>query len=294
MVEKRDHEKSKSDEEESQADCNPPPLADLDSNSPQQSTNQRSVDEDSSDAPEAGLHDDDDLDGLSLDDLGAAYARVAAEHDPEAFAPIEDQQESHAGDFEEKSVESQDDELASSDDVITPEAIVEAALFVGHPENKSLTEQRLASLMRDVSPEEIVELIDQLNHSYREADQALRIVRDDHGFRMTVAPEVEGVRRSFLGKVRETRLSQMAIEVLSLVAYQPGVTAQKVQDQRGRESASLLNQLVRRQLLRMERVKPAEGGRAVPHYHPTERFLVLFGLDSLDDLPHVEEGLRES
>lgn len=31
--------------------------------------------------------DEDDLDGLSLDDLGAAYARVAAEHDPEAFAP---------------------------------------------------------------------------------------------------------------------------------------------------------------------------------------------------------------
>jgi segregation and condensation protein B len=54
-----------------------------------------------------------------------------------------------------------------------------------------------------------------------------------------------------------------------------------------------LNQLVRRQLLRIERVKPEEGGRAIPHYYPTERFLVLFGLESLDDLPHVEEGLRE-
>lgn len=235
---------------------------------------------------------DEEFDGLSLDDLGAAYARVAAEHDPEAFAqPETEEVEGQADDME-----VDDDETESvekEDGIVTPESIVEAALFVGHPENKSMSEQRLASLMRDVSPEEIIELIEQLNHSYREADQALRIIRDDHGYRMTVAPEVEGVRRSFLGKVRETRLSQTAIEVLALVAYQPGVTSQKVQDQRGRESGSLLNQLVRRQLLRMERVKPEDGGRAVPHYYPTERFLVLFGLESLEDLPHVEEGLRE-
>ena len=147
--------------------------------------------------------------------------------------------------------------------------------------------------MRDVSPEEVVTLIDQLNASYREADQGLRIIRDEHGYRMSIAPEVEAVRRSFLGKVRETRLSQTAIEVLALVAYQPGITAQKIQDQRGRESGPLLNQLVRRQLLQMERVKPPAGGRAIPHYYPTERFLVLFNLETLEDLPQVEEAIRE-
>jgi segregation and condensation protein B len=156
-----------------------------------------------------------------------------------------------------------------------------------------MTEQRLASLMRDVSPDDVVELIGHLNDSYREAGQALRIIRDDLGYKMTIAPEVENVRRSFLGKVREARLSQTAIEVLALVAYQPGITAQKVQDQRGRESGSLLNQLVRRQMLRIERVKPEGGGRSISHYYPTERFLVLFGLESIDDMPHVEEGLRE-
>ena len=34
-------------------------------------------------------------------------------------------------------------------------------------------------------------MIDRLNDSYREADQGLRIIRDDHGYRMTIAPEVE-------------------------------------------------------------------------------------------------------
>ncbi len=240
-----------------------------------------------------------ELGELSLDDLGAAYARAAAQHDPEAFAATEGEDDSERavgqGEAAESSSGQSPDEDAGQDDdeVVTPEAIIEGALFVGHPENQSLTEQRLASLIRDFTPEEAVQCIDQLNQSYREADQGLRIVHDQQGYRMTIAPEVENVRRSFLGKVREARLSQAAIEVLALVAYQPGVVAQKIQDQRGRESGALLNQLVRRQLLRIERIRPEEGGRAVPHYYPTERFLVLFGIESLDDLPQVEEGLRE-
>lgn len=249
---------------------------------------------DDAEHPDEAEHADDDLGELSLDDLGAAYARAAAEHDPEAFAHVESDPESaeseEPGDAE---ADPEADDPLPDDDVVTPEAIIEGALFVGHPENLPFTEQRLASMIRGCTPEEVVELIERLNESYREADQGIRIIHEERGYRMTVAPEVEIVRRSFLGKVREARLSQSAIEVLSLVAYQPGVTAQTVQDQRGRESNSLLNQLVRRQLLRLDRVKPEEGGRAIPHYYPTERFFVLFGIESLDDLPQVEEGLRE-
>lgn len=238
----------------------------------------------------------DDLQELSLDDLGAAYARAAAQHDPESFAPI--QGDTDPGPLQVDAPENHWDDLGQpvedeSVPVVSPETIIEGALFVGHPDGKPISEHRLASLMRGVSPEEVVAAIEHLNRSYREHDQALRIVGDDQGYRMTVSPEVESVRRSFMGKVREARLTQAAIEVLALVAYQPGVTMQKVQDQRGRESASLLNQLVRRQLLGIERKSPDGGGRAVPHYYPTERFLYLFGLDSIDELPQVEEGLRE-
>ena len=230
---------------------------------------------------------------VSLEDLGAAYARVAAEHDPKAFAPPESaRDEADSDDL--FAVESEPAGTSPLDqEVVTPEAIIEGALFVGHPQNKSLSEQRLASLMRDVKPEEVEEVIERLNQSYQEAGQALQIVRDENGYRMTITGDVESIRRSFYGKVREAKLNQAAIEVLSLVAYQPGITAQTVQDQRGRESNALLNQLVRRQLLRIERREPEGGGRKVPHYHPTERFLELFGLESLEDLPQVEEGLRE-
>lgn len=237
-------------------------------------------------------HEDDDQENdemaeFSLDDIGAAYARAAAAHDPEIFsAPEPDAGESSPpGKQDSESAAPQDES-----ETVHPEGIVEAALFVGHPENQSFSSARLASLMRDVTEEEVLEMIDALNESYKASGQALRIVQDENGYRMTIAPAVERVRESFLGKVREARLSQTAVEVLALVAYQPGITAQAVEDQRGRESGPLLNQLVRRRLLELKRQSPPDGGRKIPHYYPTERFLTLFHLESLEDLPMVDEG----
>jgi segregation and condensation protein B len=225
---------------------------------------------------------------LSLDDLGAAYARAAAAHDPESFVAPSDESATDVNENTgfETLPESPTDAIQS----VHPEGVIEAALFVGHPENESFSAGRLAALMRDVTDGEVIAMIETLNQSYKSAGQAFRIVEDENGYRLTIAPAVENVRQSFLGKVREARLSQAAVEVLSLVAYQPGVTAQTIQDQRGKESGSLLNQLVRRRLLEIKREKSANDNRKVPHYYPTERFLTLFSLESLDDLPLVDES----
>lgn len=233
--------------------------------------------------------DEEDFGEFSLDDLGAAYARAAAAHDPESFVAPEPETEAAGG---EESPSGVDDDVPDEEtESVHPEGIIEAALFVGHPENRSLTANGLAALMRDVTAEEVVEMIATLNESYKSNEQAFRIVEDESGYRLTIAPAVEHVRQSFLGKVREARLSQAAVEVLSLIAYQPGVTAQTVQDQRGKESGALLNQLVRRRLVEMKREKPADGSRKVPHYYPTERFLALFGIESLEDLPLVDDHI---
>ena len=186
------------------------------------------------------------------------------------------------------------DAIAGGDDgdaVPTPEAIVEGALFVGGPDHRPLTAVRIASLMRDVAPEEVVAIIERLNGVYRRDGSALRIESEDGGYRLRIAADLNDVRRSMGGKVREFRLNQPSIEVLSLVAYQPGISAAEVDDRRGRESGPVLNQMVRRGLLSLERVTPEGGGRKVNHYYPTERFLDVFGLESLADLPQVDEQL---
>lgn len=254
------------------------------------------------DHPEPGPPADDATGGeeLSFEDLGAAFARVAAERgDPAETsapdAPSPDPESVTAAARTARDADPGGPPGGDEDEAkghVSPEAILEGALFVGHPESQGFTPQRLASLMRDVTPDEVAEMIGRLNESYRENDQALRIVEDDRGYRMTTAPDLDSLRQQFLGKVRETRLSQLAVEVLALVAYQPGVTAKTVGDQRGRDCGSVLNQLVRRRLLEIRRQADGEGGKPTATYYPTERFLALFGLDQLDDLPQVDPAAQ--
>ncbi|QDS91785.1 Segregation and condensation protein B [Roseimaritima multifibrata] len=225
---------------------------------------------------------------VSLEELGAVYAKVLAEADGNEAEPT-DEEAANRDDTGDPPLEPPVEEEEVSTGPVTIEGIIEAALFVGHPDNQRLTAKQLAGMIRDVSPKEVEQTIDDLNTSYAEAGQAIRILREEGGFQMLLAPELETVRRAFYGKVRDAHLSQGAVEVLALVAYQPGVDAQTVQDQRGKESGPLLNQLVRRRMLRVERNKPAGGGRTVSTYFPTDRFLQFFHLSSLEDLPHVEE-----
>lgn len=252
----------------------------------------------------AELPDDADSEGISLEELGAAYAEAIAQSevlDPRLKRAPSPETEpgqssipgwgsgsrSFTASDTDKSAEGTPT-AADDDPLPSPTAIVEAALFIGNPENRGLSEAELAALMRDVTPEDISRYVDQLNAGYQANGQALRIHRDEDGLRMGVAPDMETVRRAFYGKIRESRLSQAAIEVLSLVAYQPGITAEKVQDQRGKESVSLLSQLVRRRLLEQRRLQKPGEKRATPVYFPTERFLQLFQIRSLEDLPDVE------
>jgi segregation and condensation protein B len=235
----------------------------------------------------AGTPLEESWEGLSLEELGKAYADVVGRnegHDPAALTePTGVEPEAHVAEdipFEEPEV---------PDAVATLASIIEGALFIGHSDGRPVLESELAALMRDVTTDEIAQEIDRLNESYQQNDQALRIIRENDGVRLGVAADLETVRRAFYGKVREATLSQGAVEVLSLVAYQPGITGEKVQDQRGKESASLLSQLVRRRLLEQRRVTQQGEKRPLVTYYPTERFLSMFGLDSLDDLPHVEE-----
>jgi segregation and condensation protein B len=255
---------------------------------------------------------DDHEDGISLEELGQAYAQAIARSDAqrprrepkvveesprEVSSPAEAESPAETPVVVPAAIRSQPTDAKSTLEAESeadgepppgPLAIIEAALFIGNPENRGIAETELATLMRDVSVEDVSRYVDALNRSYQTNGQALRIHRDEDGLRMGLSPEMEIVRRAFYGKIRESRLSQAAIEVLSLVAYQPGITAEKVQDQRGKESASLLGQLVRRRLLEQRRLPIPDSKRTSAAYFPTERFVQIFQLESLDDLPHVE------
>ena len=168
---------------------------------------------------------------------------------------------------------------------VTPRSILEAMLFVGSPGNEPLTSEQVAALMRGVSPVEVDSLVVELNEHYLALRAPYEITNSGPGYRLTLRKQFEPIQQKLYGKVRQARLSQAAIEILSIVAYNQPVSADDVQRMRGMPSGALLSQLVRRQLLAIER---KDQGKSVL-YRTTDRLLQLFGLSSLADLPRSKE-----
>ena len=219
--------------------------------------------------------------GLALDQLGAAFAGMLSGGDePYASAPKDAPRDESAEDAQRRATDADD---ACE---ITPGSILEAMLFVGSPQNEPLSSARVAELMRGVRPAEIDAVVRELNETYERRNCPYTIVQEGDGYRLLLRAEYARLRDKFHGKVRRARLSQAAIEVLAAVAYNEPIPADEVARLRGTASGHVLTNLVRRQLLRLER--PAEGPRRVVYY-TTPRFLKLFGLDSLADLPRSGE-----
>jgi segregation and condensation protein B len=234
--------------------------------------------------------------GISIEELADAFAQVMGKS-PRIRSEDEEAKDRQAAEAEETAA---DAEAAETEDAgsppvlpreedacpIGPKSIFETMLFVGNRENRPLSAAKAAELMRDVSPEEIPALVDELNTGYERVGRPYRVVGEGDGYRLTLRKAFYPIRNKLYGRIREARLSQASIDVLSLVAYKQPLTGEQVGKMRGRPSSHILAHLVRRGLLRVER--PVEKPRT-PHYRTTERFLRLFNLESLDDLPRSEE-----
>jgi len=201
----------------------------------------------------------------------------------------EDQENPDSPDFGEYEDHLDSPVVAETENIeLSPRSILEAMLFVGDKENRPLTPERASDFMRNVSPEEITQLVSELNERYAAMNCPYGIVRENEGVRLSLKDDFESVRTRFYGRIKEgTRLNQSAIDVLSIVAYRQPVTADEVQKIRKQPSSAILSQLVRRDLLCLEH--DTRERRRVTCYRTTERFLRLFGLESLDELPILGE-----
>ncbi|MCA9247947.1 MAG: SMC-Scp complex subunit ScpB [Planctomycetales bacterium] len=219
--------------------------------------------------------------GLTLDRLSEAFAEMLqAGSDPYESAQ---QRTTHA---EESIAPLVAEDDGANNAAISPKSILESMLFVGNSDNRPLSASHVASMMRGVRPAEIEQWIDELNEQYTFDGAPYEIVSEGAGYRMVLRSEFAAVRDRFYGQPREATLSQAAIEVLSLVAYQQPITVDELNKRRNTSSGSVLSQLVRRDLLRFE---CDEASPKIKRYYTTDRFLQLFGLSSLTDLPQSHE-----
>lgn len=161
--------------------------------------------------------------------------------------------------------------------------ILEAMFFVG---GDPLEFEQASAIIRGLSEEQFHHCIDQLNQEYRAQQRPYAIVHRDTGYVLAIKKRYRVVLDRLFGSKKEVQLTQPAIDVLSLVAYRQPTTKQEIDALRGSESGRILRQLVRRGLVVV--VQRAQADQKEVAYGTTPRFLELFGLHSLDDLPRTQ------
>lgn len=222
--------------------------------------------------------------GVSLEELRRSYAGLTSTY-PSAnhFDPSSGQHDVDVlldGD--------QDVSVESDGCPVTPTSIIEALLFVGKPDGQGFTAEEIASHLRGMTVQDVEHCMQRLEKTYRDGDHAFQIVEKSGQFQLSVREECEQVLVQPLGQGRELRLSQAALDCLALISYQPGITKAELESQWKRPIAGPVSALLRHDLIELRR-RPDLPKNVGIQYFPTDRLLGSLGIDSLEELPRVED-----
>lgn len=161
------------------------------------------------------------------------------------------------------------------------EAALEAVLFAaGEP----VSVERIC-LSLDVDRATVDAVCQRLADNYSYERRGLRLIRMDTSYQLCSAPEyAELIRKTFESR-KPAKLSQPALEVLSVIAYYQPVTRAYIDQVRGVDSSYTVGLLLERELIE-EAGRLAVPGRPI-QYRTTKNFLRSFGLSSLEELPEL-------
>lgn len=165
-----------------------------------------------------------------------------------------------------------------------PMALVEAALLAA---DEPLTLRRLAAVAGLADASEARRLVERLRTLYDQDGTAFQVEELAGGFQLLTRPEYH----PWLARLRRTgnemRLTAAARETLAIVAYRQPIARADVEAVRGVQSGDMLHQLMEKGLVRIAG-RDESLGRPVL-YATTRKFLQVFGLRSLRDLPQAQE-----
>jgi segregation and condensation protein B len=184
----------------------------------------------------------------------------------------------YTSDEEQPDISQADQEITT-----TVESVVEAVLFAS---DESLTEARLASIV-ETSAKQVRQHIKNLNDKYKANNNAFRIEQIAGGYQMlTLSPYNHWLKK--LLRVRsDNKLSPAAMETLAIIAYKQPVMRADIEAIRGVAVGEVIRSLSYKGLVKI--VGRAEVLGRPMLYGTTKKFLEVFGLNTLKDLPKAQE-----
>jgi segregation and condensation protein B len=165
-------------------------------------------------------------------------------------------------------------------------ALVEAVLLTARgPVTAGAVSESLND--SEITTETIDQAFESLREAYDRDDSGVRLERVAGGWRCVTPPQLDPYLRAFHGVQARQRLSQAALEVLSIIAHRQPVTLPEINFIRATNSSGVVRTLMDRKLVRVSGRKKVVGKPFL--YRTSREFLIHFGLERIEDLPEPEE-----
>jgi len=160
---------------------------------------------------------------------------------------------------------------------------IEAILF------SSGTEVEIDRIVRalELDTDTVVKCIDKLIEAYSVPEKGIKIIRLNQKIQMCTNKKYGAYVRKVMDMKKNTPLSQAAMEVLAVVAYNQPVTKAFVEQIRGVDCSGVMGSLCQKGLVE-EKGRLELPGRPLL-YGTTDHFLRCFGIENLDGLPPLPE-----
>lgn len=164
-----------------------------------------------------------------------------------------------------------------------------ALLFVT---DRPLSPTRLAEALGDMDPEVVSTLLEELREELDKQEDLPFFMKEVGGGYQFLSKDkfAPYIRRLFALK-KSRRLSKSLLETLAIIAYKQPVTRAEVEAIRGVSVSHAFDQLQEKRLIKISGIADLPGRPKL--YRTTDEFLVLFGLNSLKELPTLDE-LRDA
>jgi len=178
------------------------------------------------------------------------------------------------------------DDLLADANAIDPKidiGLLEAYLFATH---SPLTPGKLAELFNLESTKPICKALRILNEQYIAGGRCFRVEQVAGGFQLLTLPDYGDALRALHQREQDAKLTKAALETLAIIAYKQPILRADIESIRGVASGETIRSLMEKHLVKIAG-RAEEPGRPIL-YGTTRRFLEVFGLNSLKDLPQPE------
>ena len=165
----------------------------------------------------------------------------------------------------------------------TINAAIEAILFAN---GSSVEPSRIATAV-EISEAEAKERLEALMNEYQQSGRGITIIRLKDSYQMVSVKEYAPYIRTVMDLRRNTPLSQAALEVLAVIAYNQPVTKAFVEQIRGVDCSGVIGSLTSKDLIEEKGILELPGRPLL--YGTTENFLRCFNISSIEELPPLPE-----